>query len=128
MSREDACYPSDARMRTYGCYNRPVRSMKGLFMAQEDPNRLAEWLLVIREYVPTLRRGLADWWEAVTAEPVLLWETPAVRYGGYGGGGLLAVGLVSLTLTIYTPPEPEGARAEATSGDFRVTCFNPECL
>lgn len=80
-----------------------------------------------REHVPTLRRGIVDWWEAVVAEPALLWETPAVRYGVYGGGGLLAVWLVSLAATMLTPPAPEGAKAEATSADFHVICSNPEC-
>ena len=47
-------------------------------MAQEKPNRLTEWYLALREHAPTLRQGFGDWLEAVRAEPVLLWQTPAV--------------------------------------------------
>ena len=96
-------------------------------MAQEDPNRLVEWLLAIRAHAPTVRQGLTHWWEAVREEPALLWETPAVRYGAYALGGAVAIWLISLGVTMITPPLPEGAKPAATSADFHVICSDATC-
>lgn len=96
-------------------------------MAQEGPNKLVEWWLAVREYGPTLRRGLADWWQAVRAEPVLLWETPGLRYALYGLGGLLVLWIGSVGTTMLAPPLPEGAKPEATSADFHALCSDPTC-
>ena len=41
-------------------------------MAQEDPNKLVEWLLAFREHAPVVRRRFLDWLEVVREEPVLL--------------------------------------------------------
>ncbi len=96
-------------------------------MAQENPNRLVEWLHAIRAHAPTVRQGFANWWEAVREEPVLIWETPAVRYGAYGLGGVITIWLASAGITMFTPPAPEGAKSEATSADFHVICSNSTC-
>jgi len=96
-------------------------------MAQERPSRLSEWYLALREHAPTLRQGLADWFEAVRAEPVLLWETPAVRYAVYGIGGIALALCLSTAVSFMTPPPPTGARDAATSADFHVICGNPSC-
>ncbi len=96
-------------------------------MAQEKPNRLREWYLAFREHAPTLRQGFGDWLEAVRAEPVLLWQTPAVRYAVYS----VVVVVLALSLrwgvSAMTPPPPTGAREVATSADFHVICAHPDC-
>jgi len=96
-------------------------------MAQEKPSKLVEWYLALREHAPTLQQGLADWFEAVRNEPVLLWETPAVRYAVYGIGGIVLATCVSLAVSFMTPPPPTGAQEAATSADFHVICANHNC-
>jgi len=96
-------------------------------MAYEDPNRLTEWLAAVREHVPTLRRSFGEWWAQIRDEPALLWETPPVRYGAYGVGGLLFVWMMTFAIEMITPPPPAGARPEATTADFHVVCTNATC-
>ena len=96
-------------------------------MAQEKPNKLLEWYLALREHAPTLREGFSKWLEAVRAEPVLVWQTPAVRYTVYVLGGLLLAWFLSTAATLVTPPPPIGAREVATSADFHVICSDPYC-
>jgi hypothetical protein len=96
-------------------------------MAQEGRNRLAEWLLLIREQVPVVRQRFEDWLSAVREEPVLLWETIAVRYAFYGVGGLLLVWAVSGVTGLLTPPPPARARPAATAADFHVVCRDTVC-
>ncbi len=96
-------------------------------MAQEKPSRLIEWYMALREHAPTLRQGFADWLEAVRAEPVLLWATPAVRYTVYGIGAVVLALTLSSAVSLITPPPPTGARDVATSADFHAICANPDC-
>ncbi len=96
-------------------------------MAQEDPNRLSEWLLLARRQIPVLRQRLDDWLRAVREEPSLIWQTPAVRYGAYGLTGLILLGVAVRFTRALAPPTPEGVRAAATSADFHVVCADAEC-
>ena len=96
-------------------------------MAQERPNRLAEWLLLIRERVPAVRQRFEDWFSAVREEPVLLWETTAIRYVVYGTGGLALVWAASWVTAMVTPAPPARARPAATTGVFHVVCRDNGC-
>jgi len=96
-------------------------------MAQEKPSKLAEWVVAIRAHAPELRRAAGEWCEQVRDEPVLLWETPAIRYGVYGLCAMLLVACISFGIRMITPPAPAGAGPEATTADFHVLCAHPEC-
>ncbi|MHC4696437.1 MAG: hypothetical protein ACYTFA_06830 [Planctomycetota bacterium] len=96
-------------------------------MAQEDPNRLAEWLLLFRKQAPIVRRHFDDWVEEVREEPRLIWETPAVRYAIYG---LVAVALAWGALRVansIAPQPPPDAQRQAATADFHVVCSNQRC-
>lgn len=97
------------------------------YMAQEDPNKLVEWLLAFREHAPAVRQRFLDWFEAVREEPVLLWHTPAIRYGTYGVGGLILVWVVTGLVAMLVPPPPSNARPTATTADFHVICSDADC-
>ena len=96
-------------------------------MAQEDRNRLAEWVLLFRGWVPVLRHQLAEWLEVVRQEPRLVWEATAVRYFTYGLGGLIVVWIVTGVASMVTPGLPADAQSEAKTADYRVICTNPDC-
>jgi hypothetical protein len=96
-------------------------------MAQENPNRLAEWLLLLRRQWPVARRRFMDWQEAAREEPALIWATPAVRYAVYGLAGLLLTwSAVKLSAMLVSPP-PANARPAATTADYHVVCANLKC-
>ena len=96
-------------------------------MAQEKPNRLVEWLLLLRQNYPVARRHVRMWLEAVKEEPTLIWQTPAVRYATYGVGGLILAWIVSGLAGWFTPPPPVGAKPVATTADYHVVCSAPNC-
>ncbi len=96
-------------------------------MAQEDPSRLVEWLLLVRKQLPVARRHLQDWLAAVRQEPVLIWETVAVRYAVYGLAGVVLLWGVTRVPGMLTPPPPANARPEATTADFHVVCSGAQC-
>ena len=96
-------------------------------MAREDPNRFAEWVVLLREQVPVVRRHLAAWAKACREEPRLIWQTSAVRYATYCLAGLIVVWGVLGVADIVAPPRPAAARPEATTADYHVICSNPEC-
>ena len=96
-------------------------------MAQEKPNRLVEWLLLLRSQIPIMRDRAADWLDAVKAEPILIWQTPAVRYATYGVGGVVLVWIAVSAANLFVFAPPVGAKPEATTADFHVVCSNPGC-
>jgi len=96
-------------------------------MAQEKPNRMAEWVVVVRNRMPVLRHRFGDWVEAVRAEPVLIWQTPAVRYSAYAAGGVVGAWLVVTVASVFLLAPPPGAEPQAVSADFHVLCTNPDC-
>ena len=96
-------------------------------MAQERPNRLVEWLMLVRRQWPVVREHFVAWLEAVREEPRLAWETSAVRYVVYGMAGLVSVWLVTTLIGWLTPPPPPSARPTATTADFHVVCSNSKC-
>ena len=95
-------------------------------MAQERPNRLAEWLMLVRKQTPIVREHLAAWIEAVREEPRLAWETSGVRYAAYGLAALVLVWVATSFAGWLAPPAPS-ARPAATTADFHVVCSDPNC-
>jgi hypothetical protein len=95
-------------------------------MAQERPNRLAEWLMLVRRQTPIVREHFAAWIEAVREEPRLAWETSAVRYTVYGLAALVLVWFAT-NLSGWIAPPPPSAKPAATTADFHVVCSDPNC-
>ncbi len=96
-------------------------------MAQERPNPLIEWLMILRKQAPILRERIGDWIEQVREEPALIWATPAVRYVAYGLGAMVIVWVATGIAGAITPPPPASARPTATTADFHVVCSDPQC-
>ncbi len=96
-------------------------------MAQEKPNRLAEWVVLFRAQMPVVRRHFEAWLEACREEPRLIWETTVVRYTVYGLGGLIGVWIVLSLAHAIAPAPPATAVAEVRTADFHVICSNPDC-
>ena len=83
-------------------------------MAQEDPKRLVEWLQLLRGQIPVIRERAGVWIAAVREEPVLLWETPGVRYAVYTVGVVILLWVASTISGSLVPPPPENAKPVAT--------------
>jgi len=96
-------------------------------MAQEQPNRFSEWLLLFRERVPILRERFDLWVDEARAEPRLIWATPAVRYATYALAAILISWAAAGVANSVIPPPPPDARAQATTGDFHVVCARESC-
>lgn len=96
-------------------------------MAQEDPNRLAEWLAVVRVQVPVVRQRLADYGATVREDPGVLWRTPAVRYATYLIAGLVLVWGVRGATAMLGPPVSTAPKPAATTADFHVKCSDVSC-
>lgn len=96
-------------------------------MAQESPNRLAEWVLLVRRQAPVIKQQFADWLDACKQEPRLIWETAAIRYTTYLVTGMIVVQVVLSSVTAFQPPLPPSAKAAATTADFHVICTNSAC-
>ncbi len=96
-------------------------------MAQEDPNRLAEWLAIVRAQAPVLRDRVGEWIAAVRQEPALLWQTAAARYAVYVFGATLLLWGGQAGIGMLTLPLPPEASKAATTADFHVVCSNASC-
>ncbi len=96
-------------------------------MAQEERNRLAEWVLTVRERAPLVRERFGDWLHAVREEPYLLWDTSAVRYATYTVGAVVAALILSTVPGMFVPARPEEAKKTATTADYRVICTRESC-
>ncbi len=96
-------------------------------MAEENPNRLVEWLLIAREQAPVLRRQFLEWVENCKAEPYLIWETAVVRYGTYVFSALIVMWGCSFATNMLSTPLPPDAQAIASTGDFPVLCSDADC-
>ncbi len=96
-------------------------------MAQERPNRLSEWVTLLRQNAPIAWDQFKEWVGEVREQPYLLWESPVIRFSTYGALGLIGTWLVVLLVGILTPPLPPGARDPSATADFHVVCSNPAC-
>ena len=94
-------------------------------MAQEEPNRFVEWFHLLRGQIPVIRQHLKDWVEAVREEPVLIWQTVAVRYAAYGLGAVVLLWGAYQVAGTFAPPAT--ATPQAKTADFHVVCTNPDC-
>ena len=92
-------------------------------MAQERPNRLAEWVVLIRTQAPVVRHHIAEWAHAIRANPGMLWQSLVLRYTVFSIVGLVFV----LTLRSACIPPPEDASELARTADFHVICGNDAC-
>lgn len=96
-------------------------------MAQEKPNRMAEWVILLRQQLPVWRDRAVRWFDAVRDEPILFWQTPTVRYGVYAVGGAISAWLLVTTAAMFLPAPPAGAKPEAVKADYHVVCTVPDC-
>jgi len=96
-------------------------------MAQEGPNRLAEWLLLARRQWPVVRKHFDQWLAAVREEPALIWQTVAIRYAVYGLSATVVVLVAAKAIALLTPPPPASARPVASTADYHVVCSNQQC-
>jgi hypothetical protein len=96
-------------------------------MAQERPNRLVEWLLLLREQWPVARRKFEEWLAQVREEPVLFWETTAVRYVIYGLAAIVLSAVALKARSWIVPPSSVSAVKRATTADYHVICTNASC-
>lgn len=96
-------------------------------MAQESPNRLSDWYLAIRAWLPTARVRLHEWYAQVREEPRLIWETTAIRCGVYVVGAALVFWLLATIISLVTPPPPADALPPAQEAYFHVICASPSC-
>lgn len=96
-------------------------------MAQEERNRIVEWLDLLRKQGPVLRQHVGEWIATVKEEPRLLWETPTLRYVVYATGGIVLLwGAVSAS-NMLVPPPPPSAKPQATTADYHVVCSDTRC-
>jgi len=96
-------------------------------MAQEDPNRIADWINILRKQIPVARQHFVEWIESVREEPIHFWETPAVRYATYGLSFTLVVWVLVSGMNFFVPPPPPDAQPVSSTADFHVVCNDPEC-
>ncbi len=104
------------------CYN-TIQSM-----AQEKPNRVVEWMNLLRRQYPVLRGHFMDWVAACREQPQLIWETVAVRYASYAIGGMLGIWALTTLVGWFVPPPPPSAQAAANSADYHVICTSAKCM
>lgn len=96
-------------------------------MAQEKPNRIVEWYLAFREWLPEGRSQAKEWAREVYQRPALIWETLALRCAILSAGGLLLLLVVKIGASKLAPPPPDDAQPVATEAYFHVLCSDPSC-
>ncbi len=95
-------------------------------MPVEKESRVTQAIMIVREWIPTVRPRVEAWVEACRAEPVLIWHTPAVRCGVYLLLALIAIFCVTFFIGLFAPGGPEPI-PQAETADFHVVCSDPEC-
>ncbi len=96
-------------------------------MAQENPNKLVEWYLALKEWAPTVPQHFRAWLEAVRAEPYLIWQTHTVRDVTYGMGCIVLLIVASSLPEWIAGPPPADAQPQAVTAYFDVICTEPDC-
>ena len=96
-------------------------------MAQEERNRLVEWLELLRDQLPVAREHARKWLVAVREDPRLIWQTPAVRYAIYGLAGLVFLWIGFGLADVMAPVPAAATKPQATSADFHVVCTRDRC-
>lgn len=90
-------------------------------------DKWAERREIASERIDAARAALRDWWEAVREEPVLAWETPAVRYAAYGTAGLILVLTLRWGISLFHVPTAGTPEPRARTAHFDVICTSPDC-
>ena len=93
-------------------------------MPVQKDSKLGQWIAAIREGWPSVRARFDDWRDAVREEPVLIWQTSAIRYSVYGLGALIAVSLLIWAVEAVQPVE---VAPTAETADFHVLCTASGC-
>ncbi|MCH7527747.1 MAG: hypothetical protein IID39_09950 [Planctomycetes bacterium] len=96
-------------------------------MPAPDRDRWSEWRELAKARTEAAREDLKEWWEVCYAEPVLFWQTPAVRYTTYGLGAILLLLLLRGTFRMLEPAGGGVPQARAVTANFDVICSNPGC-
>jgi len=97
-------------------------------MPPPPPNRFIAWYLLVKdEWWPSQRQRLGDWFAAVREEPVLIWQTPQIRYTVYGLGALAGVMVLVWGTSLLEPVVPQGVQPRTRTANFHVVCSNPDC-
>ncbi|HUU83172.1 MAG TPA: hypothetical protein VM243_06670 [Phycisphaerae bacterium] len=97
-------------------------------MPSPQRSRFVEWFVLLRdEWLPSQRERITAWYEVVREEPFLIWHTPAIRYGVYALGCLLAVWLLVWAASLLEPAPAKDAGPRARTANFHVVCSDPEC-
>ncbi|MEE9295882.1 MAG: hypothetical protein V3W34_13100 [Phycisphaerae bacterium] len=96
-------------------------------MPAPQRNQWAEMWEAARERTSTASHQLRQWGVAVREEPVLIWQTPAVRYGLYALGGLVLFLVLKTAMGMLQLPTPEHFQPRAKTAHFQVLCSNPAC-
>jgi len=80
-----------------------------------------------REWAPTVRPRLTDWWQHVREEPALFFQTTNVRYVAWGMVALVAILMAGWFAGALMPSAPKGAGAPSQMVQFHVLCDDPAC-
>ncbi len=95
-------------------------------MPVEKESRIARWIAALREWAPTIRPRLEEWWEIIRQNPMLIWQAPAVRYSAYGLGLIVALLVLRWGTSSLLPPQMVGGEPARTA-QFHVLCSDPAC-
>jgi hypothetical protein len=93
----------------------------------EKESRFSLWIGAFREWAPTVRPRLTDWWHRVREEPALFFQTSNVRYAACGAAALMAILMIGWFAGALTPPAPKGAGKPSQMAQFHVICDDPAC-
>ncbi|MCP4589189.1 MAG: hypothetical protein GY842_00455 [bacterium] len=93
-------------------------------MTVQKESKLAQWIDALREGWPGIRARFDEWVGAVREEPILIWQTTAVRYTVYGVVALIAFWAVTWGVDQLAPPD---AAPPAETADFHVLCTARSC-
>jgi hypothetical protein len=96
-------------------------------MPAPERNRWTEWLEIAKERRESLRYQFNEWVTACREEPVLIWETPLVRYGTYATAGVIAILCLRFATGLLVPAGAGAVAKRAETASFHVVCSNSAC-
>lgn len=96
-------------------------------MPAPERNQWLEAWEATRERADAAREQIRQWWEDVRQEPSLFWQTVAIRYIAYALVGLAGVATLRTVVGALQPPDAGVFQPRATTANFDVICYNPDC-
>ncbi len=93
----------------------------------DEHNRLSQWIIALREFLPTIKPRLRDRYIPLHETPTLAWHYPEIKYTTYLLAALVMIWLVRFAIVLIQPGPPESFKPQATTADFQVFCTNPQC-